>query len=178
MPNSHSFTIAHEGIVNVLKTNCQIMTAFDPTKPPDPLPISIEFIAIWDTGASATVISQQVVDRLGLTATGMTRVSTANGTMDVETYLINILLPNSVGFVGVQVSNCNLGGGADVLIGMDIIGSGDFVVTNFQNKTIMSYRHPSTKHLDFVAEHHSDLRNEQTKALIKNRPNTKRKKKK
>ena len=35
--------------------------------------------AIWDTGATATVITENVVKALGLIPTGMSNVNTANG---------------------------------------------------------------------------------------------------
>ena len=43
-----------------------------------------------------------------------------------------------------------MNGPADVLIGMDIIGSGDFAVTNSENKTVMTYRIPSVSRIDFT----------------------------
>lgn len=41
---------------------------------------------------------------------------------------------------------------AQVLIGMDIIGMGDFAVTNINEKTILSFRIPSVREIDFVPE--------------------------
>ena len=46
-------------------------------------------------------------------------------------------------------------GGADVLIGMDIIGRGDFAVTNLAGRTRVSFEAPSTRRIDF-AEDRSD----------------------
>jgi len=39
-----------------------------------------------------------------------------------------------------------------MLIGMDIIGIGDFAVSNYNNKTIFSFRYPSKHKIDFVHE--------------------------
>ena len=39
-----------------------------------------------------------------------------------------------------------------VLIGMDVIGMGDFAVSNFGDKTVFSFRIPSDKRTDYVAE--------------------------
>ena len=41
----------------------------------------------------------------------------------------------------------------DVLIGMDIISKGDFCVTNFQGKTVLTFRVPSCSEFDFVQDH-------------------------
>jgi hypothetical protein len=43
--------------------------------------------------------------------------------------------------------------GMDVLIGMDIISSGDFAVTASQGKTKFSFQYPSTHDIDFAKEH-------------------------
>lgn len=37
-----------------------------------------------------------------------------------------------------------------MLIGMDIINKGDFAVSNYQNKTVFSFRMPSESLMDFV----------------------------
>lgn len=154
------------------------MAAFDPKNPPtSPGPVA-QVGCIWDTGATGTAITQNVVDRLGLIPTGMAKVSTASGESTTSTYLINIMLPNRVGFAGVQATCCVLTPGIDVLVGMDVIGSGDFAVSSSGGKTLMSFRTPPSKRIDFVQEHHADARNEATKALIKNRPHAKRKTKK
>lgn len=42
--------------------------------------------------------------------------------------------------------------GFDLLIGMDIITTGDFSITNVGGKTIFSFRVPSIKELDYVKE--------------------------
>jgi len=40
--------------------------------------------------------------------------------------------------------------GADALIGMDIIGRGDFAISNFEGKTAFTYRTPSVAKTDYV----------------------------
>ena len=37
-------------------------------------------------------------------------------------------------------------------IGMDIINAGDFVITNVEGKTCMSFQIPSVRRIDFVKE--------------------------
>ena len=112
----------------------------------------VEFDAIWDTGATGSVITQTVVDACGLVATGMTVVHHVDGESQQETYLVNIALPNQVGYSVVPVTKGDLGAGADVLIGMNIINAGDFAVTNFDGITKFSFRVPSVGHIDFVED--------------------------
>ena len=152
-PASKSLTLtANGGILRVLQTTCHLSVAHDPTTGTAP-PLVFPFAGIWDTGASASAISQRVVDACGLAQIGMTQVQTADGLVDAETYLINIFLPNQVGFKHVQVTKANLGQHNDMLIGMDIISAGDFAITNKNGNTVFTFRVPSEVCFDFVKEH-------------------------
>lgn len=145
----HAFTSTYSGIANVLKSKATVGLAFDPLK--SPIPTQFEFDAIWDTGASASAISQRVIQKVGLHPTGMVKVQTAGGIRDCNTFLISIRLPNKVGFPALRVTEGDLGN-EDILIGMDLIANGDFAVTNFQGRTVLSYRTPSVTKIDFVEE--------------------------
>jgi alpha-D-ribose 1-methylphosphonate 5-phosphate C-P lyase len=106
--------------------------------------------AIWDTGATNSVISQGCIDQCGLVATGIVQVHGVHGSEQVPTFLVNIILPNGVGFHGIQVTRGQLTS-TDLLIGMDIISRGDFAVTNVGGITKFSFRHPSIEHIDYAA---------------------------
>lgn len=117
-------------------------------------PPASNFKGIWDTGASGSVITENVVKACGLIQTGIKKVRGAyGGVTDAPTYLVNFFLPNQVMVMNITVTQGDFRG-ADVLIGMDIIVLGDFSVTNHQGITKMSYRTPSIKHIDYVNEHH------------------------
>ena len=146
---SSSFTTTCNGIANVLKNQVFISSA-------SILNSNInkekhQYTAIWDTGATGTVISQKVVNECGLIPTGMTRVATAGGIVSVNTYIVDVSLPNNVTFQNLNVTTGDLNG-TDVLIGMDIMGVGDFSVSNFEGKTKFTFRVPSQKDADFVLE--------------------------
>ena len=79
-------------------------------------------------------------------------VNHVDGSSQVETYLVNIRLPNGAVFYGVRVTKAKLTGSANVLIGMNIISRGDFTVTNFNGITKFSFRIQSARHIDFVEE--------------------------
>ncbi len=146
--------VAHRPVrVNVLLTKVRVSAAFDPSAPPSPKPEMREYSAIWDTGATNSVITQQVVDELGLAPTGIAMVRTAadDAPRPVEAFLVNMMLPNSVGVSGLRVSKGALATQTQVLIGMDIIGQGDFAVTNLAGKTTFTFRMPSIERIDFTA---------------------------
>ncbi|GBE04934.1 hypothetical protein BMS3Abin10_00553 [bacterium BMS3Abin10] len=144
----HSFTADREGIVNVLKTKVSVSIGFDYSKTPV-RPSPKEFVAIWDTGATNSAITKEVVNECGLKPIGMVQVHHANGVAMQPVYIVNISLPNKVEFREVKVTEGTLGG-CDVLVGMDIICAGDFAVTNKDGKTTFSYRYPSIERIDFV----------------------------
>ena len=151
MPGPKAFTIKSErGTLRELRTECYASQAFDFTLPRALHPEMVEFIGLWDTGASGTVVSKQVVQRLGLLPTGKVKVYHANGEGIVSTYLINLALPNGVGFPFLRVSEGDLLGGIDLLIGMDVISQGDFSITNVKGNTTFSFRMPSMKEVDYT----------------------------
>ena len=53
-------------------------------------------VALWDTGATGTCISMEVVQSLGLIPTGKKYIQTPSGKSEVNTYLVNIILPNNI----------------------------------------------------------------------------------
>ena len=110
------------------------------------------YTALWDTGSSMTVISDSLATELGLAKAGELDADTAGGKYKANKYVISISLPNRLNIENVMVSSGKLGPGIDILIGMDIIGLGDFAISNVDNKTVFSFRFPSTRVIDFVKE--------------------------
>lgn len=153
-PDFHAFTQTYNGVAGQLRTTVGICEAFDPKAQPDQLPAVHETTALWDTGASKSVITPATVAALGLSPAGLTGIHTAGGHSERMTYMVNFILPNKVGVVGVQVSECDASNNDlfGALIGMDIIGMGDFSITNMNGLTVMSFRTPSVATIDYVAE--------------------------
>lgn len=145
----HAFTLRHKGIVDRLISDVRISVGFDLTAAP-PHPKSIPARALWDTGATASVITKQTATNLGLTPAGVARVRHAGGTSDQARYVVNLFLPNHVSMQGVFVTECvNTIGDFGVIIGMDIISAGDLAISNHGGKTTMTFRVPSVDTIDF-----------------------------
>ena len=143
MNQHHALTLKFPGISRILATEVNITIPGTPS--------TAKIIAIWDTGATGTCITTKVVQALGLVPTGQAMVSTANGKVMQNTYSINVTLPNNITVEGIVATEVEgLHGGAESLIGMDIIALGDFSITNHNNVTCMSFRMPSGHEIDYV----------------------------
>ena len=110
------------------------------------------YTALWDTGSTFTVISSKLASELGLDIVGEKSIDTAGGKYKASNYVISISLPNHLNIEDIMVYSGELGEGIDILIGMDIITLGDFSISNVDNKTVFSFRFPSSKIIDFVKE--------------------------
>lgn len=119
---------------------------------PGSLPGGIKYKALYDTGATHSSISPKVVSDLHLESIGTTIIGVGGGTLKTTSHLVNIGFPNRVLFQMIRVAKVGVHQGIDALIGMDILGQGDFAVTNHGGRTTFSFRFPSQKEIDFVAE--------------------------
>jgi hypothetical protein len=152
-PVFSAFTIKFNGLTNRIVTELWLTPAFDPKEYPEsPFPL-YKTTALWDTGATSSVVTQTTAKSIGLIPTGNTMVNHAGGTSQTNTYVTNFFLPNRVTVYGVFVSECSdNAGNFGAIIGMDIIVKGDFAITNFNGFTWMTYRFPSMQPIDYVQE--------------------------
>ena len=142
IPHS-AFTLKPPGLVNQLVTSVHVSIPNTET--------SYQVNAIWDTGATGSVITEKIVKELDLKPTGMSTVNTANGLTQQYTYIVDIVLPNGIQVTDVTVTGAiGLTAHCDVLIGMDIISLGDFSITHYKGNTCMSFRIPSLHEIDYV----------------------------
>ena len=109
-------------------------------------------LAQWDTGATHTCISKNIVSQLGLIPIGQRPIQTPSGKKNVNEYRIDIKLQNeNVLLKNIFVIDSEIGDqGIDVLVGMNIINLGDFSVSNYNGKTTFSFRIPSCAETDYV----------------------------
>lgn len=83
--------------------------------------------AIWDTGATGSMISADVAQRLNLRPLGETRILGVHGAQKAKVYKVDLVFKQAdVILPGIRVSEADAGGGFDLLVGMDIIGRGMF----------------------------------------------------
>lgn len=142
---THALTIVSDKIESCIKTPITLKNTFTGK--------SISTLAIWDTGATNSVITQSSALALGLIPVSKAVVNGVHGKKTVNVYYISVTLNNTKITIETQVTECSelsADQKTGFLIGMNIITLGDFAITNFDGKTTMSFRVPSLQKIDFV----------------------------
>ncbi len=136
------YTMTDNKLLSVIETPCSIY------KPYTKENSVIDIKGLWDTGAISSVISQRLVNKLKLFPISLCEMQYAQGRKIVNTYKINLLLPNGIEIRGLTVSE-GIFNDFDILIGMDIIRLGDFAITHKNGGTKFSFQIPSTNDIEF-----------------------------
>lgn len=122
--------------VNVIPTGLYT-EVFDPRRKTPPKPVGIT--AMFDTGATGSVIQIGIPGRLGLNPTGFTIISTASSArMTCLQYDLRLVFPNNVGVEGVFAELDLPGQSVQCLIGRDVLRHGVFIYTGYDNSYTFS----------------------------------------
>ena len=92
--------------------------------------------AIWDTGATGSMVSENVARKLNLKPVGRTTIAGVHGVHDANTYVVDIQFDNGATLKDIKVTEASNTGGFGLLVGMDIIGRGRLYVDGI-NPTLM-----------------------------------------
>jgi predicted aspartyl protease len=135
-----SFTAkSTDGLLTALGIPVHVSQAFNPA---DGVPecTRTKFDAMFDTGATKSVITQRVVEACGLKPIRNTFTQGVNGLAKSEAYVVNIYLPDKIMIHELTVVRSRPGSvWWDVLIGMDIIAAGELSIKNVDSKTEWSF---------------------------------------
>jgi len=148
LPNTHVLSVKGNGrILRSLISQIEIINHTTRA--------SVKVRAIWDTGATNSVVSPEVINSLGLATSPTGQIfSDVAGRKKVPTNTYEVDIKLREGFVVelITVSEFSISDHCDCLIGMDIITMGDFTITNFGGDTIMSFCYPSQHKIDYLAD--------------------------
>lgn len=113
----------------------------------------VQMIALWDTGATCTCISNTVAKQLGLVKVGERDLTVA----DNKTYTADVFCAKlRMGHIEIEnMFVCGLpmdGKRENAIIGMDVISMGDLAITNFNGQSFLTFRVPSIERIDYVAD--------------------------
>jgi hypothetical protein len=148
----YSFAKNYTTNTNKLITKITLFEALSPKKP-------VIANAIWDTGATQSVITTELKSSLNLIPVSSKLVFGVNSKQYVEIVVASIKLPNDLYLQRKRFYVCSLPPGIDVLIGMDIIRLGDFHISNSGGKTHFSFVIPSLPQTYSLAEEADRLKN-------------------
>lgn len=109
--------------------------------------------AEWDTGATYSSISKELVQKLQLKPCGTKSIVSTTGSELTEIYEISLILHNEVEIPMTVTAIPNIHSfGVDMLIGMNVIHFGDFAISTYNDVTCFSFRCPSKGLIDFSIE--------------------------
>lgn len=129
-------------LVNAIQTDCIVMPSVEEITQSKRLRYTEIESMVWDTGATNTLISSQVVEALGLASIEKSLVEGVGGIIKSAVYNISIYLADNIVFKNVKVL-CSDIGDYDLVVGMDIIAQGDFVISSNKGQVCFSFRYPS-----------------------------------
>jgi predicted aspartyl protease len=141
-----SFTTDFAGIVNTIIIDVGI-TPLQRIEQVDEKDI-VYLKALWDTGATNSVVTKETARKLGLVSIGKTNVHHAGGDSVTNVFMVHLFLPNRI-TVPVRVTECDDSTQFGLIIGMDVIAMGDFSITNAGGRTTVSFRTPSLERIDY-----------------------------
>lgn len=140
------FTQRSSDIMEAIITECKICPPVDFANGEMPSKVYTSQNAMWDTGATNTLISPRIVKALGLKPFGKSGISSANGIVETNTYLVHVGIPSGsvvTNILALEDENDDY----EVVIGMDIISRGDFAFSNHEGHSTFSFRIPSQEEI-------------------------------
>ena len=108
--------------------------------------------AMWDTGATGSMITEAAASSLELTPVGCVEVAGIHDVQEVNQYLIDIVFTNTIAFQNIMVTATkSFALNFQAVIGMDIIGEGGLAVTSrCDGGTTLSFIVPNLEEINFA----------------------------
>jgi predicted aspartyl protease len=133
-PSRGSEVVTHEGISI---SEFQEDNDFDAVNA-----ICKQVTAVWDTGATTTVVSKQLAKHLQLRHYGTASMVDVNSNvLDCETYLVDVRFADGTVLSKMLVATFDFND-CDMIIGMDIISQGEFNLSNVNGRTVFTFKLP------------------------------------
>lgn len=101
-----------------------------------------ECVGIIDTGATSSMISENIAKELSLSPCGNITVSGVHGTENASLYKVDIIFGGKYILPDHTVSGAGNDAGFDILIGMDIISRGELFLCRKSGKTLFTFSLP------------------------------------
>lgn len=149
----NQITVSYDAVVDKIITSVSILKNHDSSIDSASNAHPFETHALWDTGSACSSITLRAARALEIISKGDAEVVHMKGRDLSRTYLIDLILPDTMLIEKRLVTEFeNEVGDFDLLIGMDIISMGDLSITNFNQRTVMTFRIPSLGTIDFITD--------------------------
>lgn len=107
---------------------------------------SVNVKALWDTGATTSAVSSRVVKELSLPYVRTADVSMPISSDVVDVYMVTVQISDEIIYDNLEVFELPFENQeTDFIIGMNIISTGEFHVSNINNITAFSFTTPAEK---------------------------------
>lgn len=104
------------------------------------IPAPVQAVAMIDTGATRTVVREDIIKQLSLNPVGSALINTPSATnIQCYEYLIRLLFPNHVIVETVAIAVLLQGQHIQCLIGRDVLHHGVFIYTGYNNTFTLSF---------------------------------------
>ena len=115
--------------------------------------ILIPIKALWDTGSSESVISNNLANKLNLCSIGSALLNGTSLSCKTNIYEVVLLLAKKQQIILHVTGSSQIGdNNIDLLIGLDVISMCDFVISTDNKNLCMSVRFPSQGSIDFTKD--------------------------
>jgi predicted aspartyl protease len=138
LPISKNFSLTYK----YTKLQRRIITPIHLYAVSAPTPKDTVTNALWDTGATFSVITPWIQQELGLVPIGLKLVRGVTGSQKVPVVMLTIELPNEVLKQNIEVAVCSFSNDIGMIIGMDIITLGGFALLHGNKHTEFSFTIP------------------------------------
>ena len=107
----------------------------------EPYVKNVKLLAMVDTGATGTVVSEGIPNALGLNPIGTTLINTPSSTnVNCNQFDVQILFPNNAGIASIVITEAPLKGQhIQCLIGRDILRYGVFIYNGCDDSFTLSF---------------------------------------
>ena len=144
------FTIHYPDIARNLKTYAGVGLPLDYSAGETASFSFEDQVVLWDTGATKSCIKNGLAQQLNLPVVRSTKALSVDGPYVAKVYLASIGLPNRIIIAEIELLGCDDSLSFSMLIGMDVIVRGDFLVSTFGGMTTFSFQMPANRSLDLM----------------------------
>jgi len=131
-----AFSIEYQKLAFELSTEIELFNPVDVNK-------HIKTLAVWDTGATISCISPNALKKLGLEPIDSIMIEGINSLERCDQVLVHVGLPNTILVQNIKPAVCVFSPpDFEFIIGMDIIKTGDFLISNSYGKSLFSFATP------------------------------------